>query len=111
MQIKPIGSHLEAVCSGCGEVLLVGANEPVNFRMGGTENVCGVEVPMPEGLLCAVCNRRENGDARFSMRFASVVCPSCGGGIGDSGFEPQFDENGEINGFLCGGCQETWRTE
>jgi len=109
VDIKFIGSHLEASCSGCGEVLLVGPDEDVDFRSCRTQNLGGVEVPTPDGLLCAACSKNENGSARQTIRFTPMVCLCCGEGIKDEGFEPDFDESGDLRGFFCKECSEPWR--
>lgn len=111
MDIKAIGNHLEAVCVGCGEVLLIGSGEAVNYRMGPPMDVGGVELPTPQGLLCAVCSRRENPGSDVSIKFALMACSGCGAPITEEDeVEPDFDEEGNLKSMLCKDCSEPWRT-
>lgn len=110
MELKPVGDDLEAVCCGCGEALLISSGDVVNFRAGGgTMRVMDVEVPMPSGLLCARCNKEENGSESLSIKFAKLVCSSCGADLTPENSEPDFGEDGDFKGIVCFDCSEPWR--
>jgi hypothetical protein len=109
MELNPVGDELEAVCCGCGEALLISSGDTVNFRAGDTMNVMGIEVPMPAGLLCARCNREENGRESLSVKFTKMVCSSCGSELSPDNIEPEFGEDGDIKGMICFDCFEPWR--
>lgn len=109
LEINPVGDDLEAVCCGCGEPLLISSGDAVNFRAGETVNIMGIEVPVPAGLLCSVCDKKENGEARLSVKFASMVCSSCGAELSPENSEPEFGEDGELKGMVCVDCSEPWR--
>lgn len=111
MNIRPIGKDFEAVCPGCGEVLLLGLGDSVNFRPGPEMDVCGVAIPVPAEILCAACSRRENEGVETCIRFIAPSCSKCGGDLSEADeFEPDFDENGNLTGIVCSGCAEPWRT-
>jgi hypothetical protein len=111
IEIKPVGNHLEAVCSGCGEVLLIGSGDSVNFRLGAAMEVGGVNLPMPEAILCSVCSRNEGDGTEATMKFLPMVCSHCGADLSDCESPPNFelDDNGECSGVLCSDCSEPWR--
>lgn len=110
LDIRPIGNDMETSCCGCGEVLLISSGDVVHFRRGGEINVLGMSVPVPSGLLCAACNKVENGEDRLSVKFARLACSRCGGELsGDS--EPEFDEEGNLKELVCEECSEPWRTK
>lgn len=112
MKIKPVGDHLEAVCSGCGEVLLIGSGDVVHYRRGPSAELGGVSLPMPEGILCSACNRRENPDSDMSIKFALLSCSGCGAPITEEDeVEPEFDEEGNLKTMFCKDCSEPWRTK
>lgn len=106
---RPVGEDLEGVCCGCGEALLISSGDVVNFRAGNTMDVMGVEVPVPAGLLCSKCSREENGDDVLSIKFARLVCASCGVELSEDNSRPEFDEGGELKGMMCFDCSEPWR--
>jgi len=112
MNIRPIGKDLEAVCAGCGEVMLLMSGDSVNFRIGPEVDLGGMSLPMPEGVLCAACHRKENADSevKVSLKFLSMSCSECGSEIDPNGeFETKLDADGAIDGFVCIGCSEPWR--
>lgn len=113
MDIKSIGNHLEAVCSVCGEVLLIGGGDSVNFRPGPSVEVGGMEIPMPDAILCSVCSRKEGDGTQATIKFVQLVCSCCGRDFSDGesvpDFEPEFDEKGEFKGVFCSDCSEPWR--
>lgn len=109
MELNSVGNYLEAVCCGCGEPLLICSGDSVNFRAGESANIMGIEVPMPSGLLCSVCNKKENGEVRLSVKFAKLVCSSCGGELSPEDGEPEIGEDGEFKGMVCSDCSEPWR--
>lgn len=109
MEFKAVGDDIEAVCCGCGEVLLISSGDTVNFRAGEKMNVMGIEVPMPSGLLCARCSKVENGLDNLSVKFARMVCSSCGSDLSPENSEPEFGEDGELKGMVCFDCSEPWR--
>lgn len=111
MYIKPVGDDLEAVCCGCGETLLISSGDSVNFRSGGTEEIMGVEVCMPSGLLCSRCDREENKSESLSVVFTKMSCVACDAELSPDGAEPIFDENGVLKGLVCPICLETRRSE
>jgi hypothetical protein len=102
MELKKVGSDFEAKCVGCGEILLLGEGEEINFRAGSKE-LDGFGIPMFEGFLCGVCNKRENGGIQFSVTFRKAECSRCGRET-ESG-EPDVDENGILRGVICPECQ------
>lgn len=106
MNIKPVGNDLESECVGCGEPLLIGEGDSLNFRMGYSE---GIEMPMPEGLLCAACNKQENGDEELIVKFNRARCQECGIDYDpEIEFTPSLDEQGNICGFVCENCSSPW---
>lgn len=108
MNIKFIGRDMEAACCGCGEPLLISPGESVDIRAGDYMDLDGVPVPVPEGFLCSVCNRKENGDSVVSMKFHPLVCSSCGGDLGED-FILELDGYGGPKDPLCPECSEPWR--
>lgn len=111
MDIRPVGNDLEAVCAGCGEVLLIGSGDSVNYRMGPPMEVGGIMLPMPSAILCHACSKKENPDMSLSMKFAILVCADCGEALEEEDeFNPELDENGNLKKVLCRRCSELWRT-
>lgn len=110
LDIRPIGDDMEASCCGCGEPILISSGDVVHFRPMGEIRLGGVSVPVPGGLLCAVCNKAENGGDRLSMKFDRLACAGCGGGLSDEE-NPEFDEEGNLKELFCEDCQEPWRIE
>lgn len=102
--LKPVGGDMESTCCGCGEPLLISPSDVVNFRMGGETEVMGVMVPTPAGLLCSICNRKENGKSELSVIFLKMVCSHCGNDIEGSDFTPNFDSDGNMDGMICDQC-------
>lgn len=112
MDIRPIGKDLEAVCAGCGEVMLLMSGDSINFRMGSPVDMGGVSLPMPEGVLCAACNRKENhqSSVEVSLKFLRLSCSDCGREIDpEDDFETKLDAEGGVRGFICIRCSEPWR--
>lgn len=112
MDIRPIGKDLEATCAGCGEVMLLMSGDSVNFRFGPEVDLGGFSLPMPDGVLCAACHRKENADSdiKVSMKLLSMSCSECGREINiDDEFESKLDDDGGVNGFVCVECSEPWR--
>lgn len=107
--MRPAGRDIEAVCCGCGEPLLISSGDTVHFRAGGTMDVMGVEVPMPSGLLCAACDRKENAGEALSVKFVQMVCSSCGAELSPENSELEFGEGGDLKGMVCSDCSEPWR--
>lgn len=98
MKARQIGDDLETMCEGCGEVMLVCDGDLLNFRIG--------EDSVPEGFLCAVCNRKENGNANNVVKIGRLRCVCCGRDLDsmEDTFEPHYDEDGFMNGAVCEGC-------
>jgi len=107
LDFRPAGEDIETSCCGCGEPILISSGDVVHFRHGGDVDIMGVSVPMPGGMLCAVCNKRENGGDCLSVKFARLSCSVCGGDV--SG-EVEFDEDGNLKDMVCEDCFEPWRT-
>lgn len=112
MDIRPIGDDLEAVCVGCGEVMLLMSGDAVDVRIGPSANVGGIAMPRPQGLLCSACNRKENSGStvRVSLKFFNMSCADCGKEIDpNDDFDTKMDDEGEISGVVCSDCSEPWR--
>jgi hypothetical protein len=110
LDIMPAGGDMESLCCGCGEPLLISPGDVVHFRRGGEMNIMGMEVPLPGGLLCSPCNRRENGGDFLTVRFEKLSCSLCGGSL-PADLEPEFDDEGNLKETFCEGCSEPWRKE
>jgi hypothetical protein len=102
MEIKQVGNHLESACVGCGEVLLIADGDMINFRIGET-SIDGEILPVPQGLLCFVCNKKENGSNYNGIRFGKLCCSKCGREAdedhGPENFRPVDEQT-----FLCDYC-------
>jgi hypothetical protein len=108
--IRPVGGDMESVCCVCGDPLLISSGDVVHFKRGGEISLMGMEVPVPEGLLCSVCNKTENGENNLTVKFARLTCSLCGGDLSPE-LEPEFDEEGNLKELVCEECSEPWRTE
>jgi hypothetical protein len=101
MEIKQIGEFLEVECCGCGECLLIGEGDRVNFR---TEP----DSYLPSGFLCAVCYKHEDPTEQQSVEFRRHNidgCLVCGKSNDESGeFQRLSDENGNGCGLICPDC-------
>lgn len=110
LNIKPVGNDMETSCCGCGDTLLISSGDVVHFRLGGEISLGGLIVPVPEGLLCTVCNKKENKEGNFSLKFARLTCSRCGGNLsGEAGAD--FDEQGNLKELFCEDCSEPWMEE
>jgi hypothetical protein len=107
--IKPVGGDMESFCCGCGDPLLISPGDVVHFKKSGEINIMGMDVPIPGGLLCTVCNKKENGEDGLTVKFARLACSVCGCELQD--VEPDFDEEGNLKELFCEGCSEPWRKE
>jgi hypothetical protein len=108
--IRPAGRDMESFCCACGEPLLISPGDVVHFKRGGELNIMGMAVPMPQGLLCSVCNKQENGEEGLTVKFARLACSICGEDLrGD--LEPEFDDEGNLKEMFCEGCSEPWRNK
>lgn len=110
LNIKPVGNDMEASCCGCGEVLLISSGDVVHFRPEGEIKFKDMSVPIPGGLLCAACNKIENGENGFSVKFARLACSRCGENLSGN-VDPEFDEQGNLKELFCEECSEPWRSE
>jgi hypothetical protein len=108
--IRPAGWDMESFCCSCGDPLLISPGDVVHFKRGGEVSIMGLAVPIPEGLLCSVCNKRENGDDALTVKFARLSCSLCGGEL-PGGIEPDFDKEGNLKEMFCEDCSEPWRKE
>jgi len=70
--IRPAGWDMESFCCSCGDPLLISPGDVVHFKRGGEVSIMGLAVPIPEGLLCSVCNKTENGENNLTVKFAAV---------------------------------------
>ena len=109
LDIKQVGNDMEASCCGCGEPILISSGDVVHFRRGGEIKILGMSVPVPSGLLCAACNKVENGEDCLSVKFARIACSVCGSEINGE-VSPEFDEEGNLKELVCEDCSEPWRT-
>lgn len=98
MKLRQVGSDLEAMCEGCGEILLICEGDSLNFRLG--------DDGMPAGFLCSVCNKVENGDMTNVARIGRLRCTCCGRDLDpvEDSFEPHQNEEGFIDGAVCQEC-------
>lgn len=100
MQIKQMGEFLEVECCSCGECLLIGDGDKINFRSNGDEE--------PQGFLCAVCYKDENPSGEQSLIFKRHIvhgCMVCNKEYDpNAGFQNLTDDNGDVCGVICPDC-------
>lgn len=106
MKLNQVGEYIETECLGCGETLLIGSGDSLNFRMGTKE-----DMPFPEGFLCSVCNKKENGDNDLVVKLQRMCCMECGVDLDiNSPCQVVLDDDGEPKGMVCEDCEgESWR--
>jgi hypothetical protein len=98
MQLRQVGNDLEAMCEGCGEILLICDGDSLNFRLGPDG--------IPSGFLCSVCNKNENGDTQNVAKIGRLKCMCCERDLDpeNESFEPHHDEEGMMDGAVCQEC-------
>jgi hypothetical protein len=107
MKLNQVGDHIESECVGCGEPLLIGSGDSLNFRMGIKDGM-----PFPEGFLCSLCNKNENKEDQLFVKLQRMCCMECGIDLDvTSPCRFVLDEDGEPKGMVCEDCEEgeSWK--